>query len=362
MNDTPEPHDPHRQHEQAGRRAARLHGPAGGDAVRLQLQPAGDDAGPESRAGGAAARRTCSRSCSSRSSPTRRAIADVVLPATTFLENYDIAKGYGPISLQLVRPGDRARRRSAAEPGRLLRPRPAARHRRGARRRPRRSCRIAAGCRQTSASELLERGAATPPFGGRPIQFVDVFPLTPDRKIDLFPEALEARGAGRPLRLPARPGHRAVPAGADFSGEREDGLVDARRAARAARHAADAPVGRRGARTRAPTIPVRVFNDLGEVHCPVALTPDVRPGTVSLSKGLWRKSTYNGSTSNALVARHADRSRRRRVLQRRPGAGGAARAALSRRLRLRPGSRLEELQARLASYVLRRLCLSREPS
>ena len=30
--------------------------------------------------------------------------ADVVLPATTFLENYDIAKGYGSISLQLVRP------------------------------------------------------------------------------------------------------------------------------------------------------------------------------------------------------------------------------------------------------------------
>src|SRR5215510_9107188 len=30
--------------------------------------------------------------------------ADVVLPATTFLEHYDIAKAYGPISLQLVRP------------------------------------------------------------------------------------------------------------------------------------------------------------------------------------------------------------------------------------------------------------------
>ena len=30
--------------------------------------------------------------------------ADVLLPATTFVENYDIAKGYGPISLQLVRP------------------------------------------------------------------------------------------------------------------------------------------------------------------------------------------------------------------------------------------------------------------
>jgi anaerobic selenocysteine-containing dehydrogenase len=47
--------------------------------------------------------------------------------------------------------------------------------------------------------------------------------------------------------------------------------------------------------------PVRVFNDLGEVQCPVHLTRDIRPGTVSLSKGLWRKSTYNGSTSNALV-------------------------------------------------------------
>ena len=30
--------------------------------------------------------------------------ADVVLPATTFLEHYDIAKGYGPITLQLVQP------------------------------------------------------------------------------------------------------------------------------------------------------------------------------------------------------------------------------------------------------------------
>ena len=46
--------------------------------------------------------------------------------------------------------------------------------------------------------------------------------------------------------------------------------------------------------------PVRVFNDLGEIQVPVALNDDIRPGTVSLPKGLWRKSTYNGSTSNAL--------------------------------------------------------------
>ena len=31
-----------------------------------------------------------------------------------------------------------------------------------------------------------------PPFGDAPIQFVDVFPNTPDRKVDLFPAALDA--------------------------------------------------------------------------------------------------------------------------------------------------------------------------
>ena len=46
---------------------------------------------------------------------------------------------------------------------------------------------------------------------------------------------------------------------------------------------------------------VRVFNDLGEVHCPVAINTDMRPGTVALPKGLWQKSTLNGSTANALV-------------------------------------------------------------
>ncbi len=32
----------------------------------------------------------------------------------------------------------------------------------------------------------------TPPCGPAPIQFVDVFPNTPDRKVDLFPAALES--------------------------------------------------------------------------------------------------------------------------------------------------------------------------
>jgi anaerobic selenocysteine-containing dehydrogenase len=37
------------------------------------------------------------------------------------------------------------------------------------------------------------------------------------------------------------------------------------------------------------------------MHCPANLTEDIRPGTVAFSKGVWRRNTYNGSTSNALV-------------------------------------------------------------
>jgi anaerobic selenocysteine-containing dehydrogenase len=46
---------------------------------------------------------------------------------------------------------------------------------------------------------------------------------------------------------------------------------------------------------------VRVFNDLGEVHCAVNVNPSIRPGTVSLPKGLWRRSTRNGATATALA-------------------------------------------------------------
>jgi anaerobic selenocysteine-containing dehydrogenase len=46
---------------------------------------------------------------------------------------------------------------------------------------------------------------------------------------------------------------------------------------------------------------VRIFNHLGEVHVPLRITAEVRPGVVSLPKGLWRSSTRNGATATALV-------------------------------------------------------------
>ena len=55
---------------------------------------------------------------------------------------------------------------------------------------------------------------------------------------------------------------------------------------------------REGSRT---TMLVRVFNELGEVHCTLSVLPIDPSGTVSLPKGLWRRSTRNGVTGTALV-------------------------------------------------------------
>ncbi len=44
-----------------------------------------------------------------------------------------------------------------------------------------------------------------------------------------------------------------------------------------------------------------MFNDLGEVRLTAHVTPLVRPGTVSMPKGVWRRHTANGFTSNVLV-------------------------------------------------------------
>lgn len=132
------------------------------------------------------------------------------------------------------------------------------------------------------------------------MQFVDVFPLTPDRKVHLFSEALDTTA---PAGLY---GYQPDPATAEFplalispASEKtvSSTLGELReRAAMLQMHPSDAE-----ARGLSTTDPVRVFNAQGEVHCPLAVNPEILPGTVSLPKGLWRKSTYNGFTSNSLV-------------------------------------------------------------
>jgi anaerobic selenocysteine-containing dehydrogenase len=225
--------------------------------------------------------------------------ADVVLPATTFLENYDIAKGYGPISLQLVRP--------VVEPTGEARPNAEVfsdlANRLGvgeAEEETDTLLRVVGRLPNGISADLMEHGIATPPHDGVPVQFVDVFPLTPDRKVDLYPAAMVEHTHDRlyvyqpdpeteqyPLALISPASEKTV---SSTLGELRE------RAAMLQMHPVDA-----SARHLSQSDPVRVFNDLGEVQCPVAVNPDIKPGTVSLPKGLWRRNTYNGSTSNALV-------------------------------------------------------------
>ncbi len=226
--------------------------------------------------------------------------ADLVLPATTFLEQYDIAKGYGAYHLHLVQPviapvGESRNNHDVfhalavrlgiepdgdelGEAGALMDL----------------TSRLPAG----QAEAILEQRVVMAPGNGRPVQFVDIMPKTADQKAHLFPADLPARDglykyAGDPATA-EYPLSLISPASAhtisSTLGELRPGIATLKI------HPDDAHC-----RNIADGDPVRIFNALGEVHCSAAITPEVRQGTVSLPKGLWARSTFNGVTSNALV-------------------------------------------------------------
>lgn len=230
------------------------------------------------------------------------AYADLVLPATTFLETYDIARAYGPISLQMVQPVVDAVGESRSNPevfGQLItalgldgdeEPRGELET----------LLQVLGELPGGIGDDLRNERNPTPSFGLTPVQFVDVFPRTGDGKVDLFPAALEAESAAGlyvylddraddryPLALISPSSDRTVSSTLGELKRPEVGLV---------MHPLDAHA--RGVEEGAS---IRVFNDLGEVHCKLSIEPTVRPGTVALPKGLWRSSTANRSTATALA-------------------------------------------------------------
>jgi anaerobic selenocysteine-containing dehydrogenase len=224
--------------------------------------------------------------------------ADVILPATTFLEQYDIAKSYGSIAANLVRPVIEP----CGEARTNARVFSAIAERLGVGREEEdfETLMRITGRMGVVGSELMEKGTVTPPYDGVPVQFVDVFPLTPDRKVNLFPEEIAGDAPAGLYGYQPDPATEAFPL-ALISPATEKSISSTlaelrERAAVLHMHPDDA-----APRNIAQSDAVRVFNALGELHCPANLTPDVRRGTVAFSKGVWRKNTYNGSTSNALV-------------------------------------------------------------
>ena len=228
--------------------------------------------------------------------------ADIVLPATTFLEQYDFARAYGPISLQLVRPvidavgearpnvevfAEIEERLGLAKDGE-----------------PRDEIEMMLRVMDHMPGpigEALRSGAQpVPDFGAAPVQFVDVFPRTADRKANLFPDELEREAPLGLYTYQPDPATERFPL-ALLSPSSEKAISSSlyetvRQPAALTIHPEDAH-----ARSLGEGDAIRVFNDLGEVVCLASVSPTVRPGTVSLPKGLWGRHTANGSTANALA-------------------------------------------------------------
>lgn len=228
------------------------------------------------------------------------AYADIVLPATTFLETYDVAKGYGALSLQLVKPVIEAvgeARPNGEVFGELA-------VRLGLRSEIEHDAeslvRVAGALPSAYQAPLLEGGQPAPPGGPTPIQFVDIAPKTPDGRVHLFPTNLPTNAPEGlysyrqvdapdtyPLTLISPATEKTI----------SSTLGELRRSpAVLYMHIED---GHARGLTDGDT--VRVFNALGEIQCTVTLGDGIAQGTISLPKGLWRKSTLNQWTTNALV-------------------------------------------------------------
>ena len=228
--------------------------------------------------------------------------ADVLLPNTTFLEGYDLVKSYGPWTLGLSRPVIEpvGESRSNAEVFGDLLELTGLREDSDPRGELEEMLHVLDCLPGTTGNEVRDNGIAKPPFNGRPIQFVDVFPRTPDRMIDLYPESLAQEAhAGLYIYQPD-PGTDEYPLA--LISPASDRTISStlaeipRPEVRLLMHPEDA-----AARGIAEGDEIRIFNQLGEVRCKATLGSWIRCGVVSLPKGIWRRHTTNGYTGTSLV-------------------------------------------------------------
>ncbi|HEY0189886.1 MAG TPA: molybdopterin-dependent oxidoreductase, partial [Kofleriaceae bacterium] len=231
-------------------------------------------------------------------------LADLVLPATTFLEHRELRRGYGTMRLfdspAVATPVGQAWSNTqlfGALLDRLGLTRPgepmtddalvdaifAASHDGPALRR-----------------QLAEHQVATPPRGANPIAFAEVWPGTPDRKVHLVPEALDREAPLGLYTYQPDPGTAAYPLAliSPALATQISSMFGQLRTAPAQLELAPADAA---ARDIANGDRVRAWNASGEVECIARLAPEVKPGVCVLAKGYWRKHTANGYTANALI-------------------------------------------------------------
>lgn len=230
--------------------------------------------------------------------------ADVLLPATTFLEHAELSRGYGAMVLHASRPvippvgearsnnavfSELCRRTGLSRPGDLEDDAAIMN-----------AILDASGSGAALRGALTDGGVAYPPTGPAPVQFVDHFPRTPDRKIRFVPPDLDREA---PLGLY---GYAEDPAGPDAplalvspaSEKTISSTFGQLRTRQAVLEMNPVDAAERGI-ADGDTVSAR--NDLGEVVCAVRVTDEIRPGVVSLPKGLWLRHTQNRATATALA-------------------------------------------------------------
>jgi len=228
--------------------------------------------------------------------------ADVILPNTTFLEGYDLVKSYGPWTLTLGKPVIEpvGESRSNAEVFGELLARAGVSEETDPRGELEEMLNVIARLPENVSEQVRENGAAAAPFDGRPIQFRDVWPRTQDRKVNLFPAALDREAPSGLYGYQPDPSTQEFPL--SLISPASDKTISStlaelpRPEVRLLMHPEDA-----AERSLKDGDDVRVFNALGEVRCKVHLGGWIRRGTVSLPKGIWKKHTANGFTATVLV-------------------------------------------------------------
>jgi anaerobic selenocysteine-containing dehydrogenase len=238
--------------------------------------------------------------------------ADLLLPATTFLEHAELSISYGTYAVQLGEPVIEpvGESRSNEQVFTLLAERLGVKsdHPGGDRLVTRALAAMSGPLAGGNGSGAARDGAVLLqrlrrdgilPFdfpGRRPVQFGTALPRTGDRKAHLWPAALgpepyrvldPPHGKKYPLALISPATHKAISSSLAEYGFKE-GYVEM--------HPDDA-----AARRLEGGQEVRVYTELGEVRVPLRLNAGVRPGVVNLPKGLWNRHTRNGAVATALV-------------------------------------------------------------
>jgi len=231
--------------------------------------------------------------------------ADVVLPATTFLEHTELSTSYGSYGLMLgeavIDPVGESRPNEAVFTAIGERLGIAADWPRGEAQLLRALEAIEGPLAVRGAGarlrHLREKRIVAMDFPGEsPVQFATAFPGTADRKAHLWPAELgpepyrfepDPGSVRHPLALISPATDRTISSSLAEYGFTE-AVLDM--------HPDDAV-----ARGLADGATVRVHNDLGEVVVRMRVSRDMRPGVVCLPKGIWNRHTRNGSVGNALV-------------------------------------------------------------